>query len=98
MAKHFRKPKLTRTQKQKLRISTKLIIAGSAGILSLVAGIFVYLNVSNVDQSKAKDTQLEMFAKPVDFNQPVLVVKQTDITINGVRVKKAVDLNLQTHE
>lgn len=98
MAKYLRKPKLTRTQKQKLRISTKLIIAGSAGILSLVAGIFVYLNVSNVEQSKAKQASSDAVIKPVDFNQPVLVIKQTDVTINGVRVKKAVDLNLQNHE
>ena len=95
MAKHIRKPKLTRTQKQKLRISTKLIIAGGASILSLVAGIFIYLNVSNVEVSKAKGSTEQEMMKPVDFNQPALLVKQTDLTINGVRIKKAVDLTLQ---
>jgi hypothetical protein len=96
MAKHIRKPKLTRTQKQKLRISTKIIIAGSASILSLVAGIFIYLNVSNVEDSKAKEGVLQLMTKPVDFNQPTLLVKQTDITINGIRIKKAIDLATQS--
>ncbi len=92
MAKRNKKPKLVRAQKQKMRMSTKLIIASSAGIMSLVAGLFVYLNVSNVEQSKAKGGTSQVELKPVDFNQPVLLVKQTDITLNGVRIKKAVDL------
>ena len=92
MAKKPGRPKLTRSQKQKLRISTKIIIAGGASILSLIAGIFVYLNVSNVEQSKAKGGNLQMVIKPVDFNQPTILIRQTDLTINGVRVKKAVDL------
>ena len=93
MAKKPGRPKLTRSQKQKLRISTKLIIAGGASILSLIAGIFVYLNVSNVEQSKAKGT-IQIVAKPVDFNQPTILIRQTDLTINGVRIKKAVDLTI----
>jgi flagellar basal body-associated protein FliL len=79
-------------QKQKLKISIRLIIAG-AGILCLVAGIFIYLNLSQTQESKAQKHTTERFKKPVDWEQPQLLIKQTETRVNGVCVKKAIDLS-----
>ena len=93
MAKKIKRHRLVQGQKQKLKVTTKIIIAGSASIFGLVAGIFVYLNVSQTEEMKAGViTQPDVILVQSDFNQPQLLVAPPEARLNGLRVKQAREL------
>lgn len=87
MRKTKRKPQQATTQKQKLKLSTVLLIA--AGVSFFVASvIFISIGIFESEETKAQKTSSEVFSKPTDFNCPQLLVRQADLRMNGVRIKK----------
>lgn len=94
MAKKHKRLHISQSQKQKLKVTTKLIIAGSASIFGLVAGIFVYINLSQTEESKAKSIiQPDVLLIQSDFAQPQLLISPPEARLNGQRVKQARQLN-----
>lgn len=89
MAKKIKRPRISQSQKQKLKVTTKMIIAGSASIFGLVAGIFVYINLSQTEETKAKSiTQPDVLLIQSDFVQPQLLVAPPEARLSGIRVKQ----------
>lgn len=89
MAKKIKRPRISQSQKQMLKVTTKMIIAGSASIFGLVAGIFVYINLSQTEETKAKSiTQPDVLLIQSDFVQPQLLVAPPEARLSGIRVKQ----------
>lgn len=94
MAKKQRRLHISQSQKQKLKVTTKMIFAGSASIFGLVAGIFVYINLSQTEESKAKSfVQPDALLIEADFAQPKLLVAPPEARLNGQRVKQVKEIN-----
>lgn len=72
-----------------------MIVIAAVGVSIVAAGIFLYVNFSNIKKSKAGEAANKITQeKPVDFNVPELKTGYKENTLNGVRVRKAVDLTL----
>lgn len=94
MAKKLRRLHISQSQKQKLKVTTKMIIAGSASIFGLVAGIFVYINLSQTEESKAKSVlQPDALLIQSDFVQPQILVAPLEARMSGIRVKQVREIN-----
>lgn len=90
MKKRVHKPRQAGTQKQKFRLTLVLIATGGFSFL-IAAGIFMYINLSQSEKSNAQKTSAQLYDLPTDFNCPELLIKQTDMRMNGIRVKKYID-------
>ncbi len=93
MAKRRDRKNFKQSGKLKLKLSLKMMLIVAGGVFIVAAGIFLYVNFSNIKKSKASEAADKFIQeKPVDFNVPELKTDYKESTINGVRVRKAVDL------
>jgi len=93
MAKRRDRKNFKLSGKLKLKLSIRMILLVAAGVFIVAISIFMYVNFSNIKKSKAREATGNIAQeKPVDFNVPELKTDYAEKTINGVRIRKAVDL------
>lgn len=80
--------RLKESQRQKQKLKMTLIIVSAVSLMGMIAGIFIYLNFSQSQKSKAESIfQGYRGQLPTEFYQPKMIIKIPDPKLNGVSYK-----------
>lgn len=75
-------------QRQKMRITFRMVLVVSSVVALLTAGLVIFFQLSSSKKSKAQATTSTATAKPVDFNVAELKTDFQAETMMGARVRK----------
>ncbi len=94
MHKGNRKKMIKQSGRQKLKLSFTMIVVVSSCVAVVGIAVFLYANFGSAKKSKAgEDITPAVSTLPVDFNVQHTVTDFQSTQMNGVRVRKAVDIN-----